>query len=366
MKILHITSHLEYGGIPRVVQTLAVGFKRRGHAVVVASAGGPMAAVLEQDGIGLWAADLNTSAGFGWRVWCASQGLLKRLQRERIDIVHAHTRVAQIAAARIHNSAGIPYVCTWHGFYRRNLGRRLWPCTGQRTVAISQPIYDDLIQRWHVPPQDVHLIPHGIEVQAFRPASEEEKRAASVALGLNPAQPIIGTVSRLAASKGVDQLIEALPAVVQAVPQVQVLIVGEGEARAPLQQRVQALGLQRLVSFMPNQPARAVYPVFDLFIFLPAVQEGFGMTLLEAAACGLPVVAVERGGGAEWLIHDLGVVSTVAPQQPQALAEAIIHGLQYPERTAEQARGLRAAVEQRYALDVMLQRTEALYRGLLP
>ena len=150
MRILHIASHLNIGGITRYLLGLATRLARR-HEVMVAADTGELRAEFQQAHVAHWPVPLQTSAEFSPRVWQAAQHLSRRLRREPVDVLHAHTRVGQVVAACLSRRLRIPYVATWHGIYRMNLGRRLWPCAGDRTIAISQPVREHLLRDIGVP-----------------------------------------------------------------------------------------------------------------------------------------------------------------------------------------------------------------------
>jgi len=167
MRILHLTSHLYVGGITSHVLSLSTALTRRGHHVIVASGGGELEPRLAGEGILHWPAPLATSVEFSPQVWLASRTLAERLQRTPPALLHAHTRVGQVVADRLSRRLQIPYVTTWHGFFRPNLGRRLWPCTGDLVIAISEPVRRHLVTVFRVPEERVRFIPHGIDPEPF-------------------------------------------------------------------------------------------------------------------------------------------------------------------------------------------------------
>jgi len=139
MRILHLTSHLSIGGITRYVLSLSKRQVHSGHQVVIAADGKITGSPPEMQGITHWQYPLRTSAEFSLPVFWSVRDLEKRLRRFPVDIVHAHTRVGQVMADQISRRLRIPYVTTWHGIYKKRLGRRLWPCAGEIAIAISDP-----------------------------------------------------------------------------------------------------------------------------------------------------------------------------------------------------------------------------------
>lgn len=363
MRILQLTSHLQVGGITTVVVTLSETLRAHGHDVVVASGGGLLETRLAQHRIEHRPLPLHTSAEASPQVLWGAWQLSRALSRRPVDIVHAHTRVAQVVAHVVWRSNRIPYVATWHGFYRRRLSRRLLPCTGLRTIAISQPVAQHLRETFHVPPDRLHVIPNGIDVARFaQPVDAAEVETLRARLLLNAHGPVIGTVARLAADKGVSGLIESVQRIRQRLPQAKLLVVGDGVERPRLEQQARALGLAEAVAFTGSLiDTRAALSLMDVFVFLPAIKEGFGLSLLEAMASARPIVAVRRGGGASWLLEESGVGLVVNPDDPQGLCDAIVRVLQdttYATRLGVQAREI---VTQRYTLERMARDVEAVY-----
>ena len=367
MRILHLTSHLNVGGIASYVVSLSHALRARGHEVVVASGAGQLEPELIARGITHWRVPLHTSVEFSPQVFSASRELLQRLHEHPVDVLHAHTRVGQVVADRLWKRLSIPYVATWHGFFRPNLGRRFWPCTGALTIAISDPVREHLQRDFRVPPGRIRLIPHGIDTAAFElPLDPLAQARLRDAIRLPRNGPVVGTVARLVASKGIDQLIRSLPDVRRTVPEARLLIVGDGEERARLERLAQELGVHDVVHFAGALPeTRTALSLMQVVVFLPAEQEGFGLSLLEAMACGRPLVAVRRGRGAPWVLDQGGAGAVVEPGDAHALAEAIVRFLQHEELADRAAGHARAVVKERYSLDRMVDQVEAVYRELI-
>ena len=366
MRILHLASHLNVGGITSYVLSLSKALVARGHRVIIASGGGQLEDQARDAGLAHWRVPLHTKAEFSPQVRSAIRRLKARLHQEPVDLIHAHTRVGQVVADRLSRRLRIPYVTTWHGFYRANLGRRLWPCTGAMTIAISEPVRQHLLQDLKVPAQRIRLIPHGIDSALFeaRVAPSEQARLRD-AVRLSPDGPVIGTVARLVASKGIDQLIASLPAIRASVPGAQLLIVGDGAERSRLEDAASTARVAEAVHFAGALPeTRVALSLMHVFVFLPAEQEGFGLSLLEAMASGRPIVAVRRGHGAAWVLEESGVGVLVEPGDLDGLAAAVTNFLQHGEAACRAAGEARAAVKQRYALSRMADQVEEAYRAV--
>ena len=364
MRILHLTSHLDVGGITTYVTSLAQALAARGHRVVVASGGGACEERLREAGVEHWRLPLKTSAEFSpqvcWAAWRLSPAV------GGVDVIHAHTRVAQVVAHWLSARCGIPYVTTWHGFYRRRLSRRWWPCTGELTIAISEPVAAHLREVFGVPPERIRLIPHGIDVarwaQPVDPAAQQQLRERC---HLDHG-PVIGTIARLVPDKGVAQLLEAFRHVQARVPHARLMIVGGGEDRPRLERLAGALGVAEAVRFLGNvSDTRVVLSIMDLFVFLPATREGFGLALLEAMAGARPVVAVQRGGGSSWVLQESGVGVTVPADAPARLGEAMLQVLEDPSLARRLGQEAQAMARSRYDFSRVVTQVEQVYEEVI-
>jgi len=363
MRILQIASHLNVGGVTSHLLSLSHALAARGHQLIVASGGGQLESGAGTGGLTHWRAPLHTSVEFSPQVVSAGRQLAARLAQRPVDLLHAHTRVAQVVAERLSRAAGVPYVTTWHGFFRRNLGRRWWPCTGELTIAISEPVRRHLLRDFHLPAERIRLIPHGIDPAPFEtPADPSAAQRLRERARVATAGPLIGTVARLVASKGVDQVIRSLPQVRASVPEAQLLVVGDGAMRPHLERLAASLDVAEAVHFAGAlSETRTALSLMDVFVFLPAEQEGFGLSLLEAMASGRPIVAVRRGGGASWVLDESDAGIMVEPQDPAGLAAAILRLLQDGRSARQGGERARAAVKARYTLERMVRQVEQVY-----
>ncbi|MBI3009986.1 MAG: glycosyltransferase family 4 protein [Candidatus Omnitrophica bacterium] len=367
MRILQITSHLNVGGVTRYILSLSKALKEQGHEIFLASAAGECDPEALELGFKRWVVSLHTSAEFSPQVFLADFRLRAKLKKEPVDILHAHTRVSQVLSERLSRWAGVPYVTTWHGFFRKNLGRKLWPCVGDRTIAISQPVREDLLHTFQVPDSRIRLIPNGIDPNAYaRSMNEQEWQQRRRQIGLPPGCLVVGTISRLVESKGIDLLLRCFSAICMKVPEAHLLIVGDGSMRIQLQRLAEELSIAEKVHFTGSVAAvRDWLWLMDVFVFLPAKEEGFGLTLLEAMATRRPVVALRRGKGAPWVLDQAGVAAVVEPEDQEGLVAAVTGFLR--NQQAAEAAGLRAfeTVQQHYSLSRMATEVESVYKEVV-
>jgi glycosyltransferase involved in cell wall biosynthesis len=163
--------------------------------------------------------------------------------------------------------------------------------------------------------------------------------------------------------KGHTHLLAALPEVCREVPDLVVLLVGEGRRQEDLQRQVQALGLQETVRFLgTRRDLPEIYRALDLFV-QPSLWEGLPLALLKAMGAGLPVVATRVSGSMEAIVDGING-RLVAAGDPQALARAILDLARHPEVRQRLADAARRTVAKGYSLEAMVRQLEALYLDL--
>jgi glycosyltransferase involved in cell wall biosynthesis len=208
----------------------------------------------------------------------------------------------------------------------------------------------------------VHTIVNGIDVAAYRRGEEARRRARSE-FTIPSEAPVAGIVARLTPAKDHLNLFDAFVRVRATHRDARLLLVGDGELRADLERAVAARGLSSVVVFAGKRDDVAeMLSAMDVFV-LSSATEGLAMTLLEAMAAGLPVVATRVGGNAE-VVVDGATGRLVAPRDPDALAAAI--GQVLADRTQARAMGARGAERARvhFGIDGMVGAYTALYDAL--
>lgn len=321
MKILLLTSHLNIGGIGIYTVTLANCLYKRGHNVYVASSGGILEEELLSDVKNI-RVPLSTKSEASPKVWSTVLKLRKFIGDENIDIVHAQTRVAQVAAHLASKMTGVAYVATWHGFYRPRFFRKFFPCWGKKTIAISKTVYRHLIDVFGRDEKSVRLIFNGVDTSKFfNGYSSAECDEIKRRLGLKEG-PVIGIISRLAPEKGHIYLIEAFKGLLVEHPEAQLVIVGEGRLESKLKDRALKLGIVCAVHFFGNTlNTKEFLGIMDVFT-RPSIEEGFGLGVVEAMLMGIPIVSTGVGGFKS--ILDYGNVGILVPPKDAAsLKDAI-------------------------------------------
>ena len=305
------------------------------------------------------------------------RGLGAALDRDRPDLVHAHTYgTNQVAVARRHHRrGGAPFVLTAHfhpiwsiegGWVRHRIrsvyDRRLaGPVVRDASAVIVQTREEErLLRSLNLSLPRVVVVPPGYSPRAPPPT---DPRAFSDRFGLRG--PFVLFVGRLASNKGLLELVDAFASLARSDPTAELVLVGEdGGMRPAVERRVSALGLAgraRALGHIEDEAlVSSAYREARLFV-LPSEYEAFGLVLLEALAQGTPVVA-SRVGGIPEVVEDGRAGLLVPPRSAAALAEAM--------RTVWDDRALarrlgdygRDQVVPRFSWDALADRLDALYR----
>ncbi len=223
-------------------------------------------------------------------------------------------------------------------------------------------VTDDLGARaFAVSGRHAEVIPHGLRMRAAHALDRQQARSL---LGLPDDVPIVLHVGRHIRLKGIAYLLRALPHVIASSPGTRLVLVGDGEERATLQAMTRELGVAGAVSFVGARPHEDVIRFMraaDLFV-LPSLVESFGIVLVEAMSCGLPIVATDVMGIPS-IVDDQINGCLVPPGDDHRLAEQIVWLLMHPaERAVIGRRNIAKAA--RYAVPRIADRFVALWESL--
>ena len=213
------------------------------------------------------------------------------------------------------------------------------------------------------------VIMHGIDVATFAPP--EDRAELRARLGLPVDARLVGCYGRIRAQKGTDAFVEAMIPILLADPAVTALVMGRATEKhrafeQDLKDRIKAEGLTDRLLFLPEVPVENMadfYAALDLYV-APQRWEGFGLTPIEAMACGVPVVAT-RVGAFETLVHQERTGLLVPPDDIPALEAAVRDALSDPARLADWSEAARKHVAADFSIEREAQALNALYTDLL-
>jgi len=363
MNILYIVNHLNVGGITSYCLTLANGMKKKGHNVFIASGGGELLSNFKDAGVSCVSVPLKTKKEISFNILFSFFRLSKIIRDNKIDILHSNSRTTQVLGCLLQRSTGVKHIFTCHGFFKRRFLRRVFPCWGDKIIAISQQVREHLEDDFGVPSKDIVVINNGIDIERFSAEAIKPKAEIRNRLGLG-AGPVVGIIARLSDVKGHKYLIEAMSLVLTQSPQAQLLIIGEGKMQEELFELVNKLGINKSVVFIAkSQDTRDILSVIDVFV-MPSLQEGLGLALMEAMASGLAVVG-SNVGGIRTLIESGSRGLLVEPADAKSLAAAIsklLNDKPLRENLGSQARKF---IQNNFSQTKMVLETEKEYLGCL-
>jgi glycosyltransferase involved in cell wall biosynthesis len=357
------------GGVTVSVETLRRGLQGYGHEVWIFAPRFPGAPESEAGVVRFPSIPAVTYPEFALAVpWSPRIG--RRVRSLDLDVFHAHHPfLLGPAARRLARRLDRPLVFTYHTRYEKYahyvpLTRPLVEAAALRlstrfaaradaVIAPSALVREQLRARGVTAP--IAVIPTGVDLARFRPA---RRAAARHALGLSGAEPLLLYVGRLDREKSVDRVLLAFDRIAGTLPGARLWLVGQGTEGESLRRMAAGFGAGDRVHFAgvrAHESLAAWYQAADLFLFASET-ETQGLVLAEAAACGLPAVAVIAPGCDE-VVRD-GETGILTKGNPAALAEAAIGLLLDGDR--RQAMGERARQVAEQAFDVTLQITRTL------
>ena len=367
-RVLYIFATLPIGGAEEHLKTVVLNLKPYGFTPVVCCIGdkGVIGEEIEAAGVSVITLEKMKGKGFDPMIIKDISTLIKR---EGIDIVHTHLYHANMYGRSAALAARVPVVATEHNVYKsykkkRSIINRLLAKKTDKMIAVSRAVKDEICARDSIAPAKVEVIYNGIEVDRFKVPSAEEKSAARVKLALDPKAPVIGTISRLSKQKGHTFLLKAFAELLASFPDLRLLIVGSGPLDEELRSEARELAIEENIIFTgARRDVPEVLKAIDIFA-MPSLWEGFPVSLLEAFATGLPVVATPVGGVADAIERNLSGL-LVEPEDVQGLKYALTKLLEDKEFAASLGKEARAVVEDRFSVTTMLDSMTSLYKDIL-
>ncbi len=284
-----------------------------------------------------------SEAGLGYRVFPMGRSfldarvlwpLVRQLRRDPPDILHCHLVRANLYGRLAGRLAGIRNIInTIHGVDTHvtasdllsqavRLAERLTAGWATKYVAVSEDARQAVIKQLGLLPDKIVTILNAVDLTPFQPP-RGERNAVRAALGVSPGAVVVGSVGNLLPLKNYGSLVRWFSDLAARFPQIQLLILGEGEERQALESLAAELRLSdkvRLPGFRTDIPE--VLGAMDIFAF-PSLSEGLSIALLESMAAGLPCVAMDVGGNAEAMVDgQTGYV--VSPADEAGFKDALV------------------------------------------
>lgn len=282
----------------------------------------------------------------------AIKQMLDVIKQGHFDVVHTHLSTSSVNGCLAARAAKVPCVATVHG-----MSGRLSFAPANHLIGVSNGVKKHLIGQG-VPDEKISVVYNGIEIR-----SKEDRAQARRRLEIPNHVPVLGTVSRITAMKGIEDAIHAVSQLRGKFPDLQYVIVGDGDFRANCETLAAKLGIRQAIHFVGYQEDVDSYlAAMDLFVF-PSHKEAMGIALVEAMAAGLPAVATEIGGIPEVVTPQTGIL--VPSRKPEAFAEAVTQLLTDPSLMAQMGTAAEERAKQVFSISAMESATDAVYRRLI-
>jgi len=301
--------------------------------------------------------------------------LYRLMRRQKPHIVHTHTATAGLLGRLAARLAGVPVIVhTFHGHVLRGYFgpilseglvwmERFLARLSDRIVTVSEGQRRELAGYGVAPLEKITVVPLGFELESLL-ACESHRGELRRELGLADDNKLVGIVARLVPIKNHRLFLQAAQVVAEAVPQARFLVVGDGELREELEAYACDLGLDGKILFTGwRRDLARLYADLDV-VALTSINEGTPVSLIEALAAGVPVVATAVGGVPDVVVEG-GTGYLVEVGDVKGMAAAIIELLRNPERAKEMGMAGRKAVYPKFSAQTLIANVEGLYAQLL-
>ena len=371
--VVHVIFRLATGGLENGLVNLinAMPAERYRHAILCLTDSTSFRERIRRANVPIF--ELQKKEGHDLGVYLRAWKILRGLQP---DIVHTRNfptleflglSALAVRAGRVHGEHGRD-MYDLHGASRKhNWYRRLIQPFIHYYIAVSEDLADWLADTVCVPQRKIRQIYNGVNIERFHPRSADRQRIGPD--GFAPSETIVlGTVGRMYAVKDQLNLVQAVLHLLKIEPQwkkvLRLVMIGDGPLRGKCLELLRAAQAEE-IAWVPGDrdDIPDLMQGFDLFV-LPSLGEGNSNTILEAMACGLPVLATNVGGNIE-LVEEGKTGMRVPPADPIALAEAIRQYLGNRSLREEHGRAGRRKIEQQFSMKAMVEGYLSVYDSVV-
>lgn len=370
--VLQVLPALVSGGVERGTVDVARALVEAGWRAIVVSRGGPMVHELERVGATHVTLPVHSKNPLAWR--STYDRLVDLIWRERVDLVHARSRMPAWLAWRAARRNRVPFVTTFHQRPAAATAlKRAYNSVmvkGDRVIAISHYVAERLVAEYGLDPARLRVIQRGVDLGLFDPDRVTAERLVRLTerWRVPDGVPVVMLPARVTQWKGHGLLVEALARLEPG--SFHCLMVGEDGGRrsvkAALEPKIARLGLTPHIHFVGRcDDMPAAYKMADVVVSASLDPEPFGRVMIEAQAMGRPIVAADHGGARETVLPgETGWL--VKPNDAAALADGIRAALALDGAARDRlATRAVAHVRENFSRYQMCARTLAVYSELL-
>lgn len=349
-RVLLLSSSLSLRGTSVYTVSLARELKLRGAKVAVMTPGGILEGALEEQDIQVIRAPVH---GPMLRDLLYLPSLIELARDFDPELIHAQSHPLALVGGLLAAACDVPDVVTVHTQVARPL--RVAPGARTLAIAVSEDVRQALVTAGRFPRERIRVIPNGVAA-SLSALEDEEERPGEL--------PVVGTVGRLAAGRGVETFLAAARLVLDQGARTCFVVIGEGPQEAALRAQARRLDLNRHLTFvLPRARLAELFRPLDVFVSV-GESEGHGIFILSAMAQARAVVCTGVGGVLSF-VRDGENGLLVGRDDPDALAIRIGGLLAAPEERRRLGRAALHDVRQQFPLHTMVEETLAAYDRLL-
>lgn len=363
LSIMQIIATLEVGGAEGQLCELVKGLNKEKYEISVCclTRGGPLQEKIEELGVPVYILGKRNKLDFTILFRLASL-----LKIKKIDLVHTWMFTAnmwgRLAAILAHTPSIIASERTvaFEKDTCRNVVDKILARVTALIIANSNGVKRSCLKRG-LPSEKLKVIPNSCDLEIF--GQREDSGKIKRELGIKDGSLLVGSIGVLRPEKGHRFLVHSIPAVLNIFPEAIFILVGDGPQREELEELSVKLGIPQKVNFLgQRRDVPDILSCLNVFV-LPSLYEGLPNAVLEAMACGLPVVATDVEGTNEVVVDgETGIL--VSPKDPERLAEAIISLLKNKELARQMGEAGQKRVEEKFSLEKMVNSVEEVYDRL--
>jgi len=367
IRLMQITHDLAIGGLQQVIVNICRNIDREKYDVTVLCLRelGEFVPQVEELGIKVLLLP-QKEKGADYFAFLKVAKILKEL---KIDIIHTHNTqpffdgtlgaILSCVKVVIHTD----HVRSFPDKLRYMFAEWLMSHYAYKVVGVSDDTCNNLIKYEHISRDKIITIVNGIDESIYRIEIDKEKKKQE--LGIKKQGPIIGLGARLSKQKGITYLLQAMPSILKELPDLTLVIAGQGYCKDELEDEAKKIGVGSSVVFTgPRLDMPELLKLFDLFV-LPSLYEGLPMVILEAMAAKCPVVATDVGGNYMAITHGVNG-SLVEAANPEALAQEVVKVLSDKVLCDNYIDSSLLRIQTEFNSKIMTKRYEKLYQDAIP
>jgi len=296
----------------------------------------------------------------------------KILSKNEISLIHSHGYKPTVFGSFLSRKLRIPIIATCHLWFEPDSGplkmramiwlEKLLYRRFQKVIAVSESIKGELVQNG-VAAKNVEIIKNGVSAELLAPC-QQTMLSLRKELDISEEEIVLINTARLTRQKAQWSLIEAVLVLKERGVKVKLLIVGEGGLKDELSVLIQELNLEKEVQLLGfREDTDSLFSISDMFV-LPSLDEGMPMSLLEAVACRLPVIATDVGDIGK-LIKDKCSGVIIPIEAPEKIADAVGFISAHLDQAEEYSENALHELKRHYSSEAMASAYFEQYKGLV-